>query len=148
MRSLSSVAVTLPLPRPWLQRAGTWLGIYGVWIVILTILSSLSQPGPHVNVAHFDKIVHTTWFMLGGAALALALASRAFPEVPAWRTIGLGVLLAGGLIGWMDEWHQSFTPGRQGLDVFDWAADVLGSLLAVPLARWMIRWPGLRAHRP
>lgn len=141
-------AAVMPVPRPWLQRASTWLGVYGIWFVILTILSSLSKPGPQVDVAHFDKFVHTTWFMLGGAALALALAFRAWPQQPAWRTIGLAVIVTGALVGWLDEWHQSFTPGRQGLDVFDWAADVFGSLLAVPLARLMRRWPVLRAERP
>jgi VanZ family protein len=134
--------------RPFLQRTSTWLGIYLLWFVILTILSSLSQPGPKVEMVGFDKIVHTIWFMLGGAALALALCYRMPRQAPAWRSIFFIVLLTGALVGGLDEWHQSFTPGRQGLDVYDWAADVLGSLLAVPLARWISRWPGLRADRP
>jgi VanZ family protein len=64
-----------------------------------------------------------------------------------WRKLALITLLAGAAVGWFDEWHQSFTPGRKGLDVYDWMADVLGSLAAVPLARLGLRWLALRGGR-
>lgn len=32
------------------------------------------------------------------------------------------------LIGALDEYHQSFTPGRSGNDPFDWLADLLGAI--------------------
>ena len=31
------------------------------------------------------------------------------------------------LLGWLDEYHQSFTPGRSGKDILDWLADLTGA---------------------
>jgi VanZ family protein len=118
----------------------------------LAILSSLSHPGPKIDVVGIDKVEHAIYFAVGGMCLALALALRgktahsALLTAP-WRKLALITLLAGAAVGWFDEWHQSFTPGRKGLDVYDWMADVLGSLAAVPLARLGLRWLALRGGR-
>lgn len=109
-----------------IQQGSFWKWTYGVWFVTLCILSSMSQPGPNVDIVGFDKVVHFTYFACGGLALGLALS---LPK-PERRRIRIMVLIVGALVGWFDEWHQSFTPGRMGLDVYDWVADVLGSAFA------------------
>ena len=38
------------------------------------------------------------------------------------------VIVVGFVIGRLDEYHQSFTPGRTGNDNGDWLADILGSI--------------------
>ena len=37
------------------------------------------------------------------------------------------VTLVGSVIGRLDEYHQTFTPGRSGNDYGDWLADTLGA---------------------
>lgn len=89
-----------------------------------------------MDIKGIDKVEHVTYFAAGGACLAMALALRSSAVPSWWRIFGL-VLLAGAVVGWFDEWHQTFTPGRSGLDVSDWLADLSGSALAVPFA-WII----------
>lgn len=127
-----------PPPTPLWRRPQTYLAAWSAWFIALHILSSLSHPGPRVAVAHFDKFVHTGFFALGGTLLALFLALR--PRPLPFPHIALAVLAAGAAIGALDEWHQTFTPGRQGLDLYDWFADILGSLLAPALALPLRRW--------
>ena len=103
-----------------------WRITYAVWFIVLCILSSMSHPGPHVDVVGFDKVEHFTYFLLGGLALGLALSVDR--EMRPW--LGWIILLTGSVVGWFDEWHQSFTPGRSGLDIYDWMADAMGSAAA------------------
>jgi VanZ family protein len=39
-------------------------------------------------------------------------------------------LLFTAIIGALDEFHQTFTPGRSGNEPWDWLADVTGGVLA------------------
>jgi VanZ family protein len=44
-------------------------------------------------------------------------------------------------VGGLDEWHQTFTPGRSGGDVWDWLADMtggfIGAFIALGVEKWM-----------
>ena len=73
-----------------------------------------------------DKVVH---FFVYGALATLVLRVPWVTRHP-WRVFL--AIAAASLFGASDEWHQSFTPGRQA-DVFDWLADTLGACLAVSL---------------
>lgn len=103
-----------------------WKWTYAAWFVILWTLSSLSHPGPKINISGIDKVEHAFAFFCGGLALGLALCLGKTKL----KTACLLVVLVGGAVGFVDEYHQTFTPGRSGLDVYDWLADVTGSLLA------------------
>jgi VanZ family protein len=122
--------------RGWLQWWGSWAGAWLAWLGLLTWLSSQSQPGPAIAIRHIDKLEHFVYFAVGGLAMAgaLALRGRRNPAEAAasyrWTREGVLVLMAGCAVGWLDEWHQSFVPGRVGLDVGDWLADACGSLAA------------------
>ncbi len=135
---------------PLTERAGVWATAWLGWFTVLCILSSMSQPGPRVDVVGIDKVQHLCYFAIGGTLLLLALALRvknartALATAP-WGKLGFTVFLAGAAVGWLDEWHQSFTPGRSGLDFYDWIADLVGSLAAVPLAKIVL---GRLATRP
>jgi VanZ family protein len=141
--------VVLPRARHRLARPGVWGWIWGLWFAVLCILSSLSHPGPKLDINGIDKVEHATYFAAGGACLAMALALRSSVVAggPSWWRIAGLVLLAGAGVGWFDEWHQTFTPGRSGLDVYDWLADLTGSALAVPLARIIFRRVAAAAQR-
>ena len=51
------------------------------------------------------------------------------------------------VIGAFDEVHQVITPGRSGLDVADWVADVTGGLLAVAALEMFRRMRRARAGK-
>lgn len=94
----------------------------------------MSHPFGQPQIWGFDKVEHFSYFAAGATALWLAgKLRRPALTSPKWFLI---VVSIGALVGWFDEWHQSMTPGRFGLDAYDWAADLLGSLagaLAAPL---------------
>ena len=125
----------------WVSRSTTWAIAWVLWFITLTILSSMSQPGPSIDLVGFDKVVHTVFFAIGGTLQALCLAWKSPaspaspPPTPAWKKIALIVIVTGAVVGIVDEWHQTYTPGRTGLDTYDWVADVFGSSLAVFFAR-------------
>lgn len=109
------------------RSAKPWLIAWIVWLLTLWFLSE-SHPqvktGP--EIPHLDKICHFGYFF-GGAALLYSsltalklLSSFAYRY---WITIAIGAI-----IGALDEWHQTFTPGRSGNDFYDWLADVSGSM--------------------
>ncbi len=79
-------------------------------------------------IPHFDKWVHFLYFMLGGVLFNLSWGM----ERRSWKSWG-GILFFAAL-GAADEWHQSFVPGRSGLDSGDWIADCLGSATGLRLA--------------
>ena len=105
-----------------------------VWPVALVVGISLvsgqsNVPGP--AIVNFDKLVHFLVFGLLGTLIAR------IERVARWPVLGIGwaVVLASAY-GALDEWHQSYTPGRY-VEFADWVADTLGAALAVTLyARW------------
>jgi VanZ family protein len=103
-----------------------WFAAFFLWFVTLWALSSFTFEGPQTPpIAHLDKVEHFGFF-LGGAGLLMAGFYRLNPGRPNWkRTVSAAVIIIA-LVGALDEWHQTHTPGRSGNDVFDWLADVLG----------------------
>ncbi|MEO7101341.1 MAG: VanZ family protein [Luteolibacter sp.] len=77
-------------------------------------------------IEDFDKVEHFGYFF-GGAVLFSAYLFRKKPDFAQWRIIIPTVIIGMALLGWLDECHQGFVPGRSGNDPFDWMADVLGA---------------------
>ncbi|MEZ5326611.1 MAG: VanZ family protein [Verrucomicrobiales bacterium] len=107
-----------------------WVFGYVVWICVLYGVSSIQGiPGP--EIPHIDKFEHAGFFAAGHLALGFALAARASrTAAPNWVRIGTVLVLAAGLVGVLDEFHQSFTPGRNGNDPGDILADIVGGTIA------------------
>jgi VanZ family protein len=104
-----------------------WLTGFLLWFGVLWGLSSFRIPGEGVPpVPHFDKVVHFGYFF-GGSCLLCAWLYRRGPERTDWAKLITTAVVVVALIGALDEYHQSFTPGRSGNDPFDWLADLLGA---------------------
>jgi VanZ family protein len=103
-------------------------------------LSSQSRlPTFGILLPHFDKLAHSTYFFLTGTFF---MRAARFGEAWTARRSAL-VLVAGGfLYGCLDEFHQSFVPGRS-VEAADVLADTLGFMAAAFLAERLWRRLGL-----
>ncbi len=117
-----------------------WLAAFLLWFVSLWLLSAFPRTGDYMPpIPNFDKVVHFGFFF-GGSGLFCAWLFRRRPESPNWRAIFAIAVVVIALIGCLDEFHQSFTPGRSGNDPFDVMADVLGAATGALVFRLVHRW--------
>ncbi len=92
-------------------------------------------PGPE-GIPYFDKLAHFGAFGLLATLWMRALATGGRPLVRA----GLFAVAITSIYGAVDEYHQSFTPGRD-VEFADWLADTAGATMAVVL---YAAWPAYR----
>jgi len=110
-----------------LRHPGPWFGAFATWFGVLWWLSSGIPTVPEVlSFRASDKLMHFGYFF-GGAGLLSASLFTAAPGLADGRRIVVTAVVVG-LVGALDEFHQSFVPGRQGNDPADLAADVLGAI--------------------
>lgn len=133
----------MKLPR-FLLSPLLWRILVFVWAAALYWLSeqsTLPQPAKFDGV---DKLEHAVFFAAGGACFLLGL--RLAGLVPrTFDAIAVTVVFCS-LVGGLDEWHQTYTPGRSGGDIADWLADsvggIVGAYIAIGLQMWLA--PGKR----
>ena len=103
-----------------------WFSALLCWFALLWVLSSMhGSPVTPPKIPHLDKLAHFSYFSAGGFLFA-AWNFRRNTAQPRWKLIIWSTILVMAAIGAIDEWHQSFTPGRNGCDPGDWLADLLG----------------------
>ena len=115
-----------------------WLSALFLWALTLFILSSFSKtlPDGGPEIPHIDKILHFGYFFGGGYMLAThQLLAKGIGQ-PFTRRILLPLAILA-VVGALDEYHQTFTPGRSGNDPFDWLADVLGAATGILAANML-----------
>ena len=109
-----------------------WRLLAVVWVLVLWWLSSQSSLPSPAKFEGVDKLEHAIYFATGGVCFLLGLRLAGFARQPV-TAIVLTVLFCA-LVGGIDEWHQTYTPGRSGGDVWDWTADTLGGFVGALLA--------------
>jgi len=105
-----------------------WMGIWVIWFTVMWLASSSNpeiKDAP--DIPHLDKIVHFCYFMAGGFCFANFLSLKKSITWK-WKRIIQVTLLVGAIVGGIDEYHQTMTPGRTGNDLGDWLADTSGTL--------------------
>ena len=110
------------------QSVKAWVlgwGPAALWVAVLFLLSevrglSVDLPGGT------DKAVHVGLYLILGLSLSWG-KQRTGSGIP-----GLMLLLMGVGYAALDEWHQSFVPGRDAA-VGDWVADGAGVMLGLVL---------------
>jgi VanZ family protein len=103
-----------------------WL-VPTLWAAVTLTLTSIPDAGHFAPplFAGADKIVHGSLYALLALLIVRAVEAERFAELGALR-VGLIVLAAVSLLGWVDEWHQQYIPGRSR-ETADWAADSAGA---------------------
>lgn len=111
---------------------------WGAW---LWLLSSGAPPDvPHTTPwTYLMNLAHAPLFGVLALLLALTLprsTARGWPDLTSQRQ--LAVLVCVGLYGVIDEWHQSFTPGRESTwkDVL---TDLVGAAVTLAVASYLAR---------
>ena len=121
-----------------------YLCLFGIWGLTLWFLSA-GNPAPKnaPEIPHLDKLAHFLYFSAGGALLT-TFGLVFWPDLKNRRRV-LFVLVAlmCSVIGRLDEYHQTFTPGRSGNDTGDWLADTLGGAAGAVFVLFLIL-PGIR----
>lgn len=111
--------------------AVSWL-LFAVWFGVLYWLSSRTlEKIPGGEIPFIDKVYHAGYFFLGGILVTVSLAASCHVRKRKLVLFAVGILAA---IGALDEWHQTFTPGRSGGDPGDWLADLTGGTVAALIA--------------
>lgn len=121
-----------------LRRPVPWYAAFGLWFGFLWWMSSGVPEFPEpLRFKASDKLLHFGYFF-GGAGLLSAALSLSHPGWSTRRRVFIVTLIVASA-GALDEFHQSFVPGRSGNDPFDLAADILGafagSLAFLPFRR-------------
>lgn len=119
-----------------LNRAVVPTTLFGIWLAILYHVSnSVPADMPEMVVPQQDKILHFVFFLGGGTVLAASL--RLLAKLQGIRLL-LAVALVIGVLGALDEYNQQFIPGRSGLSLADWLADMSGAVAGVGLLRILV----------
>ncbi|MCW0217201.1 MAG: VanZ family protein [Prosthecobacter sp.] len=118
-----------------------WLWCLGVliWAVVLFNLSSRSTLPKGPDIPYQDKVLHFLYFSGGGFCFALAFFYRQVPQKPRWVWWLAGTAF-GICVGALDEFHQTFTPGRSGNDLGDLLADLTGAGAGALVAWTLLAW--------
>ena len=111
-----------------------------LWALVILGLGSI--PSPHLPAGpSLDKLAHFGMFAVLGALLAWGLYRARIAASLAWP------LLAGILIGALDELHQRGVPGRSA-DWQDLAADAFGCAIALWLTHRVLERRAERTDAP
>jgi VanZ family protein len=109
------------------RRAWVWPFAIAALIFVASSQSKLAGP----SLPGIDKVTH---FLVYG--LLATYVIRLGPSLRgAWCSLAIV-----SVYGLLDEWHQSFTPGRS-VEIADWVADTLGAAVAILL---YLRWSRYR----
>ena len=128
------------------KRPKAWILAWPVWFVTLWLLSSGTPTPENVpKIPYLDKIAHFGFFF-GGGGLLCGWLRHQFKKLNALQCIGITTLV-GSLVGVIDEYHQTFTPGRSGNDIGDWTADTLGSLTGAIVMILVLKYTATWSNR-
>lgn len=101
------------------------------WMIVIWIGSSVPGSSLPGDLNYWSYAAHLAEYGILGYLLARSFTSKS-RQTPSVKSIII-VIIIGMLYAGIDEWHQSFVPGRS-VNVFDWIFDVLGVIFGIYLS--------------
>jgi len=99
-------------------------------MAVIYMLSSLPGDDSLLNTFEFsDKIKHFIAYFVLGITYCMWISRESWLAKPFFWCVIVVVMCT--TLGILDEYHQSFVPGRSGNDLKDLAADFVGGLVSV-----------------
>lgn len=118
------------------------LGLALAWMTLIFILSAQSAIQIPSMFFQQDKALHSLLFGTLGLFWALLVMNDG-SRPTLWHVVLVGLVVTG--YGGLDEFHQSFVPGRTP-DILDLAADASGGLISALLVMALLnRRPRIRS---
>ncbi|MCC6549406.1 MAG: VanZ family protein [Ignavibacteriaceae bacterium] len=117
------------------KKYAVYLPLIIYWLALLTATSIPSSSMPRISYS--DKTMH--FLAYGGLGFLLTLAflvQGKFPELRGYAV--LAAITVAALYGALDEFHQSFIPGRNA-EMLDWIADFIGSIMGAYLCLGVLK---------
>jgi VanZ family protein len=99
--------------------------------VVIWILSSQSTLPQPKGILGIDKVQHLAAYAVLAFCIGFRISSAGWKRRPAFFFFLTAVLASA--YGAVDEFHQSFVPGRDA-SVWDWIADALGAVIGAAIA--------------
>ena len=97
------------------------------WILMMTTISVQSSISdislPDIGFDLMDKLLH--FLVFGFLGILMVRGFHLQPLISNKLTGYIFIIILGLLFSAIDEWHQSFVPGRTA-DIWDWVADSAG----------------------
>jgi len=116
---------------------------YAALILLVSSIPASSMPVSQ-TLWSLDKVMHCLEYAVLAALLSRALAASAPGLGPA--ALWAAAMLGAALFGAVDEWYQSFTPGRLS-SRYDALADAAGAVAGAALnGLWLVRRKGSQSH--
>jgi VanZ family protein len=118
-----------------LRRKWIWWTLFLIWLGAVFYASSMTgqEVAPVVPTFFLHKVAH--FIAYGSGTVILALSLRLSTKW-SWRKIAVISVVVVSLYGATDEWHQLYTPGRDGT-VRDWAIDTASGIVGVGVLLWV-----------
>ncbi|MBI1805348.1 MAG: VanZ family protein [Ignavibacteriae bacterium] len=114
-----------------------------LWAMLIFIGSSIpAKAFPMLKIFDFDKLIHVVIFFGFGTLVYRALAPSIGNPTFSWRRAIVAILVVGAY-GILDEFHQSFVPGRTP-DIWDATADTIGGIVSVISIYIYYRWKSIK----
>ncbi len=110
-----------------------------IWAAIIFYVSSLpAHKLPKFALLISDKVIHAAIFLVLGLLVYHALEPRVKVNIFGWRRL-LFAMVVVVVYGFIDEFHQSFVPGRK-IDIMDATADAIGGVIAGAIIYIFASW--------
>jgi VanZ family protein len=105
-------------------------GFAGAFLGLLVIAAYVGLTKLQLSVLVNDKLLHFVTFFL------LTVVFYWIVDTTRRRTLHMTLMVCTGVLGVGSEFVQSFLPNDRDFDIFDIAANIIGSLAGVALCSW------------
>ncbi|HBS85380.1 MAG: hypothetical protein A2W91_16360 [Bacteroidetes bacterium GWF2_38_335] len=110
-----------------------------IWVLVIFILSSVSGDTADdisfIDIPHFDKMAHFAMYFV----LSLLMMNAFSKMNRRVKDKAIYTILAGAFYGGLMEVMQEYVFVKRSMDIYDFAVNLIGTIMAVVLYRFISR---------